>query len=66
MDVTEEDQRGRGPCGLYGWYMKTSMFSNIIKGQTKATLGIRQLEDHVRPGLTSRVPTIYMLLSSLS
>ena len=44
--------------------MKTSMFSNIIKGHTKTTLGMRQVEDHVCPGITRRVPTICVLLST--
>jgi hypothetical protein len=41
-----------------------STFSNIIEGHTKATLSMRQVQDHVRPGLTRRVPNICVLLSS--
>ena len=44
--------------------MESSIFSNIIKGHTKTTLSMRQVDDHVRPGLTRRVPTICVLLSS--
>ncbi len=36
---------------------KWRIFSDIIKGQTKSTFGMCQVEDHVRPDLTRRVPT---------
>ena len=45
--------------------IKSSILSNIIKGHTKSTLSMRQVEDHVCPGLTRRIPTICVLLSSL-
>jgi hypothetical protein len=31
--------------------MKHSIFSNVIKSHTKTTLGMRQVKDHVCPGL---------------
>jgi hypothetical protein len=36
-----------------------------MRCHTKATLSMRQVEDPVCPGLTSRVPTICVLLSTL-
>jgi hypothetical protein len=36
-----------------------------MKCHTKTTLGMREMEDHVCPGLAMRVPTICVLLSTL-
>ena len=37
----------------------------MVQHRTKTPLGVREMEDHVRPVLTSRVPTVRVLLSTL-
>jgi hypothetical protein len=49
----------------YKWWYKKQCPCDVIEGHTKASLGMRKVEDHVCPGLTRRVLTISVLLSSL-
>jgi hypothetical protein len=35
-----------------------------MKGHAETCISMRQVENHVRPGLTMRIPPIYMLLSA--
>ncbi len=45
--------------------VENGILSNIIKCHTKTTLNVRQMEDHVGPGLARSVPTICVLFRTL-
>ena len=64
-DLTFLGERTKPNYKPWSSSIESGIFSNVIKCHTKTTLSIRQVEDHVGPGLPRSVPTIYVLFGTL-